>query len=370
MALSCVTGTLRPPIRFLLSAYWASHSHQPTAFYCLGNPSSMTDCHAINRVNAATRLTDIFDTYGTRPVLMLIKFIMLICKVMIWFTDYFDIKVIDVLYLDMAEVIFHTHCNTYSSTAIASARQKVNGVNLHYQQTGQGDHAVLLLPGALGSSKTDFGPQLSSLNKKAFTLIGWDPRGYGLSIPPNRDYPPDFFERDAKDATDLMQALGFKRFSLLGWSDGGITALIAAAKYPSLINKLVVWGANAHVTEEDLKLYNAVKDVSNWSENMRKPMEDLYGKEYFASTFKAWVEAMSSYSSRSDGNICRHLLPFIECPTLIIHGQKDGMVPQFHCHFIHQQIKGSKLHLMPEGKHNLHLRYAEEFNRLVEDFLC
>lgn len=28
-----------------------------------------------------------------------------------------------------------------------------------------------------------------------------------------------------------------------------------------------------------------------------------------------------------------------------------------------------RLHLMPEGKHNLHLRYAAEFNKLVEDFL-
>lgn len=28
-----------------------------------------------------------------------------------------------------------------------------------------------------------------------------------------------------------------------------------------------------------------------------------------------------------------------------------------------------RLHLMPEGKHNLHLRYAAEFNNLVEDFL-
>lgn len=24
---------------------------------------------------------------------------------------------------------------------------------------------------------------------------------------------------------------------------------------------------------------------------------------------------------------------------------------------------------MPEGKHNLHLKYADEFNKLVEDFL-
>ncbi|XP_069814187.1 valacyclovir hydrolase isoform X2 [Dendropsophus ebraccatus] len=253
---------------------------------------------------------------------------------------------------------------------ITSGRIQVNGANLHYQRTGCGDHAVLLLPGALGCSQTDFGPQLKFLNKEIFTIIGWDPRGYGLSIPPARDYPPDFFSRDAKDAVDLMQALNFKRFSLLGWSDGGITSLIAAGTYPSLINKLVIWGANAYVTEEDIALYNAVKDVRNWSPKMRKPMEDLYGKEYFANTFSAWVESMAHFTSKSDGNICRHLLPLIGCPTLIIHGMKDSMVPLFHPQFLHQQVKNSRLHLMPEGKHNLHLRYAEEFNRIVEDFLC
>ncbi|XP_073406229.1 valacyclovir hydrolase isoform X3 [Dendrobates tinctorius] len=258
----------------------------------------------------------------------------------------------------------------FYSTAITSGRTQVNGANLHYQRTGRGDHALLLLPGALGCSQTDFGPQLKFLNKEVFTIIGWDPRGYGLSIPPARDYPPNFFSRDAKDAVDLMQALNFKKFSLLGWSAGGVTALIAAGSYPSLINKLVIWGTPSCVTEEDVALYNAVKDVRSWSLKMRKPMEDIYGKEYFANTFSALVEAMIQFASKPDGNICRHLLPLIGCPTLIIHGMKDPVVPKFHPQFLHEHIKNSRLHLMPEGKHNLHIRFSEEFNRLVEDFLC
>ncbi|XP_069586838.1 valacyclovir hydrolase [Ranitomeya imitator] len=255
-------------------------------------------------------------------------------------------------------------------TAITSGRIQINGVKLHYQRTGHGDHALLLLPGALGCSQTDFGPQLKFLNKEVFTIIGWDPRGYGLSIPPARDYPPNFFSRDAKDAVDLMQALNFKKFSLLGWSAGGVTALIAAGSYPSLINKLVIWGTPSYVTEEDVALYNAVKDVRTWSQEMRKPMEDIYGKEYFANTFSAVVDAMNQFYSKPDGNICRHLLPLIGCPTLIIHGMKDPVVPKSHPQFLHEHIKNSRLHLMPEGKHNLHLRFSEEFNRLVEDFLC
>lgn len=259
--------------------------------------------------------------------------------------------------------------SVFRCSSVASGKVEVNGVHLHYKLSGHGNHAILLLPGAMGCGETDFGPQLETLNKEMFTVVAWDPRGYGRSIPPNREYPPDFFERDAKDAVDLMQALKFKRFSLLGWSDGGITALVAAGKYPALVNKLVVWGANAYVTEEDLKLYNSVRDISKWSEKMRKPMEEIYGREYLAKTFDAWVEGMNSFVKNSNGNICRHLLPFIDCPTLIIHGEKDAMVPPFHPQFIHQQIKDSKLHVMPEGKHNLHLRFAEEFNRLVKDFL-
>ncbi|KAM9665822.1 valacyclovir hydrolase isoform 2-T2 [Trichechus inunguis] len=210
-------------------------------------------------------------------------------------------------------------------TSVTSAKVAVNGVHLHYQRTGEGDHAVLLLPGMLGSGETDFGPQLKNLNKKHFTVVAWDPRGYGHSRPPNRDFPIDFFERDAKDAVDLMKTLKFPKVSLLGWSDGGITALIAAAKYQSYISKMVIWGANAYVTSEDEVIYQ--------------------------------------------GNICQHLLPLVQCPTLIVHGEKDPLVPRFHADFIHKHVKGSWLHLIPEGKHNLHLRFANEFNNLVEDFL-
>ncbi|XP_004068172.3 valacyclovir hydrolase [Oryzias latipes] len=254
-------------------------------------------------------------------------------------------------------------------SVVYSGRQRVNGVDLYYEQTGKGKHAVLLIPGALGSTRTDFGPQLKCLNKERFTVVCWDPRGYGQSRPPDRDFPPDFFDRDAKDAVDLMKTLGFGNFSLLGWSDGGITALIAAATNPALIKKLVVWGSNAFVSQEDLKLYNMVRDVSRWSARMRQPMEEVYGAHGFAKTWEAWVDGIAQFAKKPGGSICREQLPLISCPTLIVHGEKDPMVPSFHPQYLLKHIKGSRLHSMPEGKHNLHLRYADEFNKLVEDFL-
>ncbi|XP_070953816.1 valacyclovir hydrolase isoform X1 [Macaca nemestrina] len=241
--------------------------------------------------------------------------------------------------------------------------------NLYLPGSSDSSASASRVAGSTGSGETDFGPQLKNLNKKLFTVVAWDPRGYGHSRPPDRDFPADFFERDAKDAVDLMKALKFKKVSLLGWSDGGITALIAAAKYPSYIHKMVIWGANAYVTDEDSMIYEGIRDVSKWSERTRKPLEALYGYDYFARTCEKWVDGIRQFKHLPDGNICRHLLPQVQCPTLIVHGEKDPLVPRFHANFIHEHVKGSRLHLMPEGKHNLHLRFANDFNRLAEGFL-
>jgi len=244
----------------------------------------------------------------------------------------------------------------------------VNGVEIHCEVAGQSNHVVLCLPGALGSTQSDFGPQLKGLNDE-FTVIAFDPRGYGKSIPPKRDFPADFFVRDANDAAALMKTLGHSKYSLLGWSDGGITAMILAAAHPQRVHRMVVWGANATVTAEDVKLYEAIRDTSKWSPKMREPLEALYGKEGLQEMNSGWIDGISQYFTERGGDICTSEVKKIECPTLVVHGQKDPLVPQFHPEYLHANIRGSKLHIMPEGRHNLHLRYADEFNLLVRAFL-
>jgi valacyclovir hydrolase len=88
-----------------------------------------------------------------------------------------------------------------------SGKCLVEDVELYYEKVGQGSKVLLCLPGALGSTRTDFGPQLDQL-KDNFTVIAFDPRGYGKSIPPKREFPLDFYHRDADDAVGLMEKLG------------------------------------------------------------------------------------------------------------------------------------------------------------------
>lgn len=82
----------------------------------------------------------------------------------------------------------------------------------------------------------------------------------------------------------------------------------------------------------------------------------------------AWIDGLDCILKENEGNICKEYLSKITCPTLIIHGEKDPLVPSFHPEYIHKNIQNSLLHLMPEGRHNLHLRFADEFNKYVIDF--
>jgi len=69
------------------------------------------------------------------------------------------------------------------------------------------------------------------------------------------------------------------------------------------------------------------------------------------------------------GNLYRERLAEIRCPALVLHGALDPLVPAFHAQAIHLGIAGSQLHIFPQGKHNIHQRYADDFNALVHAFL-
>lgn len=49
--------------------------------------------------------------------------------------------------------------------------------------------------------------------------------------------------------------------------------MIMAVMHPQCVHRMVVWGANATVTAEDIKLYEAIRDTSKWSPKMREPLE-------------------------------------------------------------------------------------------------
>lgn len=146
-----------------------------------------------------------------------------------------------------------------TTSKITEQKINVNGIKINYVSSGSGDKAVLLMPGALGSAWTDFKPQIENLPKllKNYRIIAWDPPGYGSSIPPKRTFGSDFFRRDAETAHNLMENLGVHTYSILGWSDGGITAMIVAANNQKSVENLIFWGSNSYIVADEIKIYQS-----------------------------------------------------------------------------------------------------------------
>lgn len=243
---------------------------------------------------------------------------------------------------------------------------EVNGFSMFYESSGLGQ-PILFIPGALGTGKIDFRYQLPWFSR-TFRVIAPDPRGYGESRPPERDYPLDFYRRDAEDMLALMTALRLDQFSIAGWSDGANIGVLMAARCPERISRLVIWGGNSYLSAEEIFAFQAVRSVDSWSRPAAAAMRQTYGDSLDA-LWEHYVVGLEELY-KAGGEIFRSQLNRVKCPTLILHGEKDPLVPSFHPRTIHQGIQGSVLHIFPEGKHNLHAKYAAEFNQLTSTFLA
>lgn len=269
-----------------------------------------------------------------------------------------------------------TMSNGPSSDGDAVAKQlEVNGAQLYCVQYGSGPHPVLLIPGAVLGTDHAFAPQYEHFGRQGsgYTVVGYDLRGYGKSRPPRRTlnlFPEHFHKTDARDGYRLMTSLGFTEFSVLGWCGGGISALLLAAQFPAAVRKVVVWGAKAFLTQEDIEAFEKIKDVNKWSPHLRAPVEEVYGFEELS---RLWVEVLESrkcfLSARPDGDLCMSELSMVKCPTLILHGDKDFLCSQSHAEYLRDHIAESQLHIVAGGKHDLNIHSSVEFNAVVDEFL-
>jgi valacyclovir hydrolase len=245
---------------------------------------------------------------------------------------------------------------------VESGKIEVNGINLYYEKRGRGERVVLLLPGALGTCGTHFNAQYEGLDMDKLTLVCWDPPGYGKSRPPQRDYV-DFYRKDAVLATELMRKLGYDKYSVVGFSDGGRTGLIMAADNPETVQKAVAWGCNAYITKEEKDVLKKLVDIELWSDSVREPLEAIYGDDLQT----IWSRLMDAYLLMDD-ILCKDL-PKIQCPVFIFHGERDVMVRKIHPDYFKANIKKCRVHRFPYGPHNCHEACSKEFNQLLTEFL-
>jgi valacyclovir hydrolase len=99
-----------------------------------------------------------------------------------------------------------------------------------------------------GCYKKDYPPAvLQAFDPSFATIVCIDPPGYGFSRPPDRQQEIHRCKKDAAYCLELMKLLTLTPFVVLGWSEGGRTAIHVAGQggKTGLITHLVLFATSA-----------------------------------------------------------------------------------------------------------------------------
>ena len=213
---------------------------------------------------------------------------------------------------------------------------RVNHVNLYYETVGQGRPAVFIHGN--GEDHTIFDRTIQLL-KKQFTCYLPDSRGHGMSR-----WAGEFHYRDmAEDLVQFLERLNLRDAAVVGFSDGGIIGLMAAAR-TDRISSLVACGANTR--PEGLRsLYLAGIRIVHFFSRSRL------------------MRLMLREPDISDAELAR-----IHADTLIVAGEHD-LIRKSETDHIAARIPGSEEVILPGESHGSYIVHSEKLAKIILQFL-
>mgnify|MGYP000863740075 CR=1 FL=1 len=244
-----------------------------------------------------------------------------------------------------------------------------NGIHLSYLDLGAGD-PLLLIHGFTGTARDDLGDLIDALAGE-YRVIAPDLRGYGASRPPNRDFPPDFYQRDAVDLAGLLDHIDPKPVVVLGFSDGAEAALLLAALRPDRVRGVVAWGVSGVISPEELASVERWLPVSAWGperDTWKRQIIERHGPEQLEPMINGWVEAARAITARG-GNICYEQAAAIRCPVLLLNGEGEvGNTPRDVLRLA-ARIPNARLEFIPNCDHAIQRDQPATLARHIRAFL-
>jgi pimeloyl-ACP methyl ester carboxylesterase len=229
----------------------------------------------------------------------------------------------------------------------------VDDVIIYYEVFGSGS-PVLVLHGGLGSL-VDMRYQIESLARNHL-VIAPDSRGHGRSTD---SAAPLTYAEMAEDMHALLDRLAIRTADIVGWSDGGITGLTLALRYPDRVGRLVVIGANFDPSGlvspplSDPSVPPAPR-AYRWTAPDPAHWPVLYRK----------VAAMW----RTQPRFTLQELGRIRSPTLVMAGEFD-VIQRAHTDTLAAAIPGAQEYIISGATHQAPLTHPTVVNARILEFL-
>lgn len=265
----------------------------------------------------------------------------------------------------------------------------VNGCRLWYEVRGKVDGEHLVQIGGAGFAHENFSTITDTMARR-FRVIEFDLRGYGLSDRPVQKYSMDVW---ADDLAALLKEAGIARTHVYGTSMGGMVAVRFAAKYPELVDRLIVdcaavkpdftmraqfevWKRLAQaygMGSEELALMVATHCVGRTllDTNGRDVVDNIrsiLGRNCSVEVFSEACTAMQEMDLQGD-------LPKIVAPTLVTDGSDDVLTPLdlgpegLGGRAIVEGVAGAELHVIEGAGHTSLMEKPQEAAEVATAFL-
>ena len=269
-------------------------------------------------------------------------------------------------------------------------------IDLHYDDFGSGDPVVLIHGWPLSGRSWE--GQVPALVEAGHRVIAYDRRGFGQSSQPWDGYDYDTF---AADLDALIDQLGLMNVTLIGFSMGGGELARYVSTYGTAkVAKLVFASAvPPYLWKSDDNPEGGVdQDLADWFSNgitgdrpafLREFVDMFYTaggkpslthKPLVSEDQRAYDLSIAETASPKGTLDCtaafattdfRDDLTKVDVPTLVIHGDADGIVPfEVSGKRTAAAIPNAQTHVIEGGPHGVLASHRDEWNAAVLRFLA
>jgi pimeloyl-ACP methyl ester carboxylesterase len=268
-------------------------------------------------------------------------------------------------------------------------RIRIDGREVNYVDMGTGP--ALVFVHGLGASWQSWLENIPEFARD-HRVVAMDLPGFGYSEMPEADIS---IERYARWCFSLLDALGIDAFSVVGNSMGGFIAAEMAIREPARVQRLVV--VSAAVFWQDYRRAQPLVGLARLSEAyVARALTRSTDAVATRSRLRSWALATAGFryphliapelahelvrsARRTDGFLpalealadfpLEEELPKIGCPTLIVWGAHDTLVPVKDAKRMQELIPGARREVFERTGHVAMLERPERFNRLLRGFL-
>jgi pimeloyl-ACP methyl ester carboxylesterase len=242
---------------------------------------------------------------------------------------------------------------------------RANGLDIGYDVQGAGPPLVLL-HGASSLGREDFAAQLPSMSK-AFLVHVPDARGHGRT---RWDGAAGFrYDWLVDDLVAFVDGLGLDSFHLVGFSMGAMTALQFGRRWPERLRTLIVVGITT-LREPRASVGRRLMDPERIKAHEPEFAAQLSRRHDAGQGEGAWERLLPAIAA--DIAVQPLLTPAelhrIDCPAMVVCGDRDPFVPPEHAAGLARQLPGGRLFVVPDCGHEVMARRPGLFNEATAGF--